>query len=110
VLIQQLPPESALSTAIRLERGDVPPSHESDPESEQWSRVEHLLAAVKDELSALRFAFISANSKHKPKWKPEPTPRPGVKPKRKRPRLNEAQVGALETYLDLVQGEGNSDN
>jgi len=68
--------------------------------------VEHLLAAVKDELTALRFAFISKNSKHKPKWRPEPTPRPGVKPKRKKkPRLNEAQQNALALYLERMQGE-----
>lgn len=112
MLIRQLPPESALSTELRLERGSAPaaPGQEPDPEVEQWSRTEHLLAAVKDELAALRHAFITANSKHKPRWKPEPTPRPGVKPKRKRPRLDEAQVGALERYLEQMQIEAAPDN
>lgn len=104
VLIGQLPPESALSAALRKEHGDTASVLPSDPDSEQWSRAEQLLAAVKDELTALRWAYQASKSKHRPKWKPEPTPRPGVRSKRKRPRLSQGQVNALELYLDRVQG------
>jgi hypothetical protein len=105
VLVRQLPPESAVSTELRLEQGDAPPTTDHDPETEQWSRTEHLLAAIRDELNSLRWAFISSKAKQKPKWKPEPTPRPGVKPKRKRPRLNQTQTSALAQYLERTQGE-----
>jgi len=105
VLIEQLPPESALSTQLRLEIGDAPPGHDHDPETEQWSRTEHLLAAVKDELTALRYSYTAAHSKQRPRWKPAPTPRPGVKSKKKRSRLNNAQVDALAAHLERTQGD-----
>jgi hypothetical protein len=111
VLIEQLPPESAMATELRLLQGSAPPGADHDPETEQWSRVEQLLAAVKDELTALRFAFISSKSKHKPRWKPTPTPRPGVRPKRKkRPKLTQDQVGSLAAYLARTQGEPQDNN
>lgn len=107
MLITQLPPESATATLQRLEAPPGPPAKaaEHDAEHEQWSRPEQLLAAVKDELQALRYSYISAHSKHPPRWKPTPTPRPGVKPKRARKALTENQVDALEAYLARTQGE-----
>lgn len=106
MLITQLPPESATATLQRLEAPPGPPAKaEHDAEHEQWSRLEQLLAAVKDELQALRYSYISAHSKHPPRWKPTPTPRPGVKPKRARKALTENQVDALEAYLARTQGE-----
>lgn len=107
MLVKQLPPESATATVQRLEAPPAPPRKgvTDDAEHEQWSRAEQLIAAVKDELQALRHSYISAHSKHPPKWKPTPTPRPGVKPKRARKALTEEQVGALEAYLAQAQGE-----
>lgn len=104
VLIRQLPPESATATLQRLEN-PAPPvkAQQHDAEHEQWSRAEQLLAAVKDELVALRYSYLSKNSKHRPNWKPTPTPRPGVKPKRARRAAKPQQVSALGAYLDRTQ-------
>lgn len=78
---------------------------EHDPESEQWSRAEHLIAAVRDELQSIRYMYERTHGKHKPKWTPSPTPRPGVKPKRKkRPKLDAQQAAALRDYLARTQG------
>lgn len=75
-----------------------------DPEVEQWSRVEHLLAAIRDELHFLRFSYSSVHAgKHKLKWKPEPLPRPGVAPtKKKRENLSNPQVDLLIAHLDAM--------
>jgi hypothetical protein len=109
VLVAHLPPESALTAALRLEynalsddeRSEIERNaDEHDVESEQWSRIEQLLAAVRDELHFLRFSYDSAHSKSRPKWKAEQLPRPGVKPKRKERRpLNDTQVEALWSHL-----------
>lgn len=107
-LVTQLPPESATATILRLQRRDEPaqmPEAAHDYESEQWSRVEHLLAAVRDELHYLRYAFTQANAgKTRIKWKPEPLPRPGIAPKRKREVLVEPQVEMLWAHLQKTQG------
>lgn len=91
---------------MRLDAPELGPGEKArhDPETEQWSRDQHLLAALKDELSALRYSYLSAHMKRPPKWKPEPTPRPGVVPTKRRPQLNEAQVSALEAHLAKTQG------
>lgn len=55
---------------------------EHDVEGEAWSRLEHLLAAVRDEIHLLDVHFQQVNFKGKPKF--EPMPRPGVKTKSKK--------------------------
>lgn len=99
--MSQLPPESAVATILRVEAGNNPgPPAERDPELEQWSRVEHLLAAVRDELHYLRHAFVQSKAgKTKLKWKPEPLPRPGVKQSKKREVLVEPQIDLLWAHL-----------
>lgn len=72
---------------------------EHDHETEQWSRAEQLIAAVRDELHFLRHAYTSAHSKNKVKWKPAPLPRPGVKPERKKQKLNSKQADVLWHHL-----------
>lgn len=77
-----------------------------DSEAEQWSRVEHILASVRDEIHALRWAYGSAHAgKQRMKWKPEPMPRPGVKPTKKKVRLNEQQTDLLASHLARFQPE-----
>lgn len=78
---------------------------EHDPEKEQWSRVEHLLAAVRDEIHFLRFAYSAGHMAkgQKPKWKPEPLPRPGVSRTKKRDVLTTPQVDTLWAHLQATQ-------
>jgi hypothetical protein len=106
-LVSQLPPESATATILRVERqnSDIPmPTAEPDHEVEQWSRVEHLLAAVRDELHFLRHSYVQAHAgKTKLKWKPEPLPRPGVKNKKKREVLADPQIETLWAHLQRTQ-------
>lgn len=79
-------------------------SEEPDPEHEQWSRVEHILAAIRDEIHALRWQYGSTHSgRRKMQWKPEPMPRPGVKPAKRKVRLNDAQTDLLAQHLARTQ-------
>lgn len=71
-LIRQLPPESRTVAALR--GGD---------QFQGWGVDRYLLASVVDAINANTYAFISANSKRKPK-SPEPVQRPtkeGGRPK-----------------------------
>lgn len=106
-LVSQLPPESAIATLMRVEAQKNPPTgpaREPDYDSEQWSRVEHLLAAVRDELHYLRHAYVQAHAgKTRLKWKPEPLPRPGIKKStKKREPLVEPQVEMLWAHLQAT--------
>ncbi|WP_425837337.1 hypothetical protein [Streptomyces fractus] len=103
MLITHLPPESATKTALRnatpddvMERA----SEEARPDLGQWSSVEVLLAAIKDELVRARHvALVAAGGK------PEdfvPTPRPGIPPKSaktSRRQLSDEQRRALDPRL-----------
>lgn len=106
----QLPSESATSTALRLEaaHGDAEAQSRApaDPEAEQWSRAEQILAAVRDELHVLRWLYVSKNSERGkgPKWRPEPLPRPGVTPKKKKAVLAPEQTSILARHLARTQG------
>lgn len=73
---------------------------EHDSETEQWSRIEQLLAGVRDELHFMRHNYESAHSKNKPKWKPKQLVRPGVKPDRKDQKLNSKQADKLWHHLN----------
>lgn len=105
--MSQLPPESAIATILRVERQNDPEAitfaGEPDHEIEQWSRVEHILAAIRDELHYLRHAYGQAHSgKTKVKWKPEPLPRPGFKSKKKREILSDPQAERLWAHLQAT--------
>lgn len=109
VLVAHLPPESALTAALRVDQNSLSDDEraeieaqtdEHDVETEQWSRLEMLIASVRDEMHFLRHSYDSAHHKGRLKWKPEPVARPGVKPKRKERRpLNDVQVDALWSHL-----------
>jgi hypothetical protein len=72
-----------------------------DPEPERWSRQEQLLAALVDELRALRHVTVSVNSEHPPKWDVEPIPRPG-QGKQKKTRISPESADFL---FNLINGE-----
>lgn len=113
VLFKQLPPESATSTALRLAAPPGVVNAEHDPEIEQWSRVEQLLAAIRDEMHFLRWAYGAAHSgKQKPKWKPEPLPRPGVSPRKKKKDevLSSPQIDLLWQHLNATNQIGIGDD
>lgn len=111
VLVPQLPAESATATALRLYAAEGGTEGQqqapADPETEQWSRMEQILAAVRDELHILRWLYSSTHSQRGkgPKWKPEPLPRPGVAPKKKRLVLAPEQTSVLAQYLARTQGD-----
>lgn len=110
MLVKQLPAESATATALRLaaaegETSDLVDLVESDPETEQWSRTEHLLAAVKDELVVFRWVWSQGHAgRRKLQWKPEPTVRPGVGGRKQKPRLDSVQANFLYAHLRATQG------
>lgn len=81
VLIEHLPPESATKTAIRNAVGvEIVEESGGDyrPDLGQWSSLEMLLAAIKDELMLNRIIAIAAAGGKPPEF--VPTPRPGVPP------------------------------
>lgn len=80
---------------------------ESDPNAEQWSRLEHLVATVADGLQKIENKYTGVNFKGKPP-KFEPIPRPGVssntRKKGKPARLSAEQNDALFAHLRATQG------
>lgn len=82
VLIEHLPPEGALNTAIR----NATPDHElaratSDAARAPWSTLESLVASLIDELRQFEWMYASAHAKTAPKM-PEPIRRPGITARR----------------------------
>ncbi|MEU1200117.1 hypothetical protein ABZ446_28380 [Streptomyces sp. NPDC005813] len=102
IWIEHLPPESATKTGMRnalpaevLERA----SADSRPDLGQWSGVEVLLAALKDEVTLLRLVTTAANGGKQQEF--TPTPRPGIPPKaaQSRSRLSDEHRRALDPRL-----------
>ena len=112
VLVSNLPPESALNTAIRnnVPEGELLPG---DPAKGKWSSAETLLATLIDEVRAYRADFAQVNSKNTVR-RPKPIARPGLgrkpgkvldveKLKELDPRLRGlSDEEALETYRRLT--------
>lgn len=71
-LIRWLPPESATYAVLR-----------GGPEFYGWGPDRYMSAALIDAVKENTYAFVSANSKRKPK-PPEPVERPDMKVRRKR--------------------------
>jgi hypothetical protein len=90
VLVRALPPESATVTALR-QVTEFESDVERDPEAEQWSRVEHLLAGVIDAVHQHSWIYVSAHSDRAPD-RPPPLPRPGVAPKKTRLTITQAEL------------------
>lgn len=78
MLIEHLPPESAVNTAIRNRTPEeLLRQHAGDPTRATWSGVETLLATLIDEMRQLEWLYASAHT-DKALIKPEPIKRPGV--------------------------------
>lgn len=79
VLVENLPPESALMTAIRNTiPEDELAARESHPERAPWSALETLLAVLIDEVRSLTWVQVQkASQENVPR--PEPLRRPGVR-------------------------------
>lgn len=103
VLIGQLPAESATATAMRLAAPDEGEAPEHDPDTEQWSRAEHLMAAMIDELLRLRWLTQAVHSAKQPSWSPEPVPRPGLPKVQAKPGIS---LEAAETLFSFLNPEG----
>lgn len=107
VLVSQLPPESATSTALRvdIDPDDLSDVSDYDPEGEQWSRAEHLIASVRDELHALRHHYLQSHSNSPIQWQPDPLPRPGIARRTGVSKVSTEQTSLLAAHLALVQGD-----
>lgn len=77
VLVDALPPESATKAEVME---SLPPEMWAGREQTEWgpwSRTDHLLAQLSDQLAQLRWVTVAAHSTRAPD-QPEPMPRPGV--------------------------------
>jgi hypothetical protein len=72
------------SSQISMEIGKVPDAARTWPDQNTW-----LLANIADQVAALDYHFLTANSEQGkgPKKPPEPFPRPTDPPKKPKPRL-----------------------
>jgi len=119
VLLHHLPPESALTTAMR---NDMPERERSraessfDPASGRWSGIETLLAALVDEVRNNTWVYVQAHS-HWNVEKPTPIRRPGLPARREKrmslanaqkidPRLRGLSEEEAQATLDRLTGRG----
>ena len=78
VLVEHLPPEGALNTAIRNATPEAELAKANgDGTRAPWSTLETLVAALIDELRQFAWMYSTVHSKQAPK-KPDPIRRPGV--------------------------------
>jgi hypothetical protein len=99
VLVEHLPPEGALNTAIR----NATPEAElaaavGDSAHAPWSTLETLIASLIDELRQLSWMYSTVHSKTAPK-KPEPIRRPGVTGRRHGKLMRISEIRALDPRM-----------
>lgn len=115
MLVQYLPPESAVAAANRVDMLNEPLTPEmleeahvatqEDVEGEQWSREAQLIASVRDELNMLRWTYMAVNSTKRPAWDPEPLSRPGMYQGLDNTKaLDAGQTEMLAAHLARTQG------
>ncbi|WP_234432337.1 hypothetical protein [Streptomyces sp. NRRL S-378] len=100
MLIEHLPPESATKTEIRnsVDPSELTASGDYRPDLGQWSAVEMLLAALRDEIVLSRHVAIAAAGGTAPEF--EPMSRPGIPPKSAvRRTLTDEQRRAIDPRL-----------
>jgi len=117
VLLHHLPPESALTTAMRNDTPEKILSRaESDPASSRWSGMETLLAALVDEVRMNTWVYVQAHSDKRVE-RPTPIRRPGLPARRERrmsladaqmidPRLRGLSEEEAQETLDRLTGRG----
>lgn len=104
VLINHLPPESALNTAIR---NSVPEAtalaNSGDPINAPWSPLENLVASLIDEVRQLGWMYASSHSEATIK-RPEPIRRPGVSGSRRngRYKMSAQEIKAIDPRMRNV--------
>jgi hypothetical protein len=116
VLVEQLPPESAVMTAIRnMIPEDELHASESHPEFAAWSNLENLIALLIDEVRNFSWSFIQSRSEAKVP-RPDPVRRPGIgsgrqarvisldAAKRMDPRLRGLSPEDAQEKLDEITG------
>ena len=116
MLVEQLPPESAVMTAIRnLVPEDELRASESHPEFAAWSNLETLIALLIDEVRNFSWSFIQSRSEAKVP-RPDPVRRPGIGSgrmarvvsldavKRMDPRLRGIPDEEVQSKLDEITG------
>lgn len=118
MLVSHLPPESATTAALRRAAHEDPellelaqqifagPKTFAEVEGEQWSRLEQLVASLRDELHLLRWLTQFELEGRRPSWDPAPLERPGVHVSDAVPRLTTEQSSALAAHLARTQGDG----
>ena len=99
VLLEQLPPESALFTAVRNNLPEDELAGEADPSRAPWSMVETLMAVLIDEVRALSWLYASAHSGGKTVPKPSPIMRPGASRRGRRRPFDLATAQRLDPRL-----------
>jgi hypothetical protein len=117
-LVQFLPPESALSTAIRNDTPEDELAEQAgDASRAPWSAAETLLAVLVDETRTHAWMYASAHSEERIP-RPEPLPRPGIGPRKRRklvsveelqrmdPRLRGKSPEEMQEFLDRISGRG----
>lgn len=119
VLVEHLPPESALNTAIR---NDLPEDNlarrAGDPVKAPWSTLESLMAALIDEVRNVGWMYASRNSESTIP-RPVPIPRPGLSARKQRgrivdlaraqkldPRLRGLSPEEAQDMMDRLTGHG----
>jgi hypothetical protein len=117
VLLHNLPPESALNTAMRNDMTDIElASGTSDPSNGKWSSTEIMLAALIDEVRHGNWIYVQAHS-DRTVPRPSPVPRPGLPKRRGRimsledaqkidPRLRGLAEEEAQALLDRMTGRG----
>ena len=117
VLIEHLPPEGALNTAIR----NATPEEQlamaaGDSTRAPWSTLEILIASLIDEVRNLSWMYASAHSKSTVQ-KPDPIRRPGSKRRGRKlmrmsdvrlldPRLKDMTDEEIRALMDSPAGRG----
>jgi len=117
VLVDKLPPESAVNTAIRMQVSeDEMVRAKPDPARAPWSTVEMLLALLIDEMRNLSWMYATAKT-GKALPRPEPVQRPGLRRRSGRvisldaarrldPRLRNVPDEEAQETLDRITGRG----
>ena len=107
MLVEFLPPEGALNTAIRNRTPEEQlDASAGDPAQAPWSTVETLLASLIDEIRHQSWMYASVNSKSGNIRRPEPIRRPGGTKRRGRKILRMSDVRALDPRMrDMSDNE-----